>query len=571
MTEKVNYLGTLDYVIMVLVLLISACIGVYYRFTGGKQKTVKEYLLADKNMHVLPVAFSLMASFMSAVTLLGVSSENYVFGIQFVVINLSYVLCTPLVAYLYLPIFYKLQVTSAYEYLEKRYGKVTRVAASLSYCLQMLLYQGIVLYAPALALEALTGLSKVTAILSVGLVCTFYSTIGGMKAVLITDVFQSLLMFAAVFSIVIYGAITVGGLDEIWRIATEGGRIDILNFNPDPTIRHTWFTLIIGGAITFLSLYGVNQTQVQRYMTMKDLKSAQISTWLQLPILSLMSLSTSLSGLAIYARYYRCDPVASGAIDINDQLMPYFVVDTMGHLPGLTGLFIAGLFSAALSTVSATINSLAAVTMEDYYKPIYKKIYRMEVPETKTSIYSKVMALCYGLICVATAFLAENLGGVLQASLTIFGVIGGPLLGLFSIGMFTTRANQKGCILALVVSMSLSLWMAFGQPRPPSAALPTSTEGCVLNSTRLVDNLMENNLRDEGEDYFWLYRVSYLYNGVFAFVYMLIGGYVFSFIIGLFDKENSKDLDPDLFFSPVANKLRQRKNASNNAELPRVK
>ncbi|KAI4465477.1 sodium-coupled monocarboxylate transporter [Holotrichia oblita] len=214
-------------------------------------------------------------------------------------------------------------------------------------------------------------------------------------------------------------------------------------FSPDPTIRHTWFTLIIGGSVTFLSLYGVNQTQVQRYMTMSSLKSAQKSLWLQLPVLSLMSLSTSFAGLTIYARYYKCDPVASGAIDMNDQLMPYFVVDTMGHLSGLTGLFIAGLFSAALSTVSATINSLAAVTIEDYYKPLYKKIYKRDVAESKVSIYSKVIALCYGFVCVATAFVAQNLGGVLQAALTIFGIIGGPLLGLFSLGMFTTRANQK--------------------------------------------------------------------------------------------------------------------------------
>jgi sodium-coupled monocarboxylate transporter 8/12 len=107
--------GVWDYVVLVLVLLISSSIGVYYRFTGGKQKTMQEYLLADKNMSIIPVAFSLMASFMSAITLLGVSSENYTFGIQFIVINISYGIFTPVAAYLYLPVFFKLQATSAYE------------------------------------------------------------------------------------------------------------------------------------------------------------------------------------------------------------------------------------------------------------------------------------------------------------------------------------------------------------------------------------------------------------------------------------------------------------------------
>lgn len=267
MEKALNLFGVWDYVVLGIVLLVSSIIGLYYRFTGGKQKTIKEYLLADNNMHIAPVAFSLVASFMSAVTLLGVSSENYTYGIQFIVINLSYGLFTPIAAYLYLPVFFQLQATSAYEYLEKRFGQVSRLVASLSYSIQMILYMGIVLYAPALTLEALTGISQATAILSVGLVCTFYSTIGGMKAVLVTDVFQSLLMFAAVFSVIICAVIETGSFREIWRIAAEGNRTDLLNFDIDPTVRHSWFSLIIGGGITFLSLYAVNQTQVQRYLT----------------------------------------------------------------------------------------------------------------------------------------------------------------------------------------------------------------------------------------------------------------------------------------------------------------
>jgi sodium-coupled monocarboxylate transporter 8/12 len=114
------------------------------------------------------------------------------------------------------------------QYLERRFGKASRLAASLSYSLQMTLYMGVVLYAPALALEALTGISKVTAILSVGLVCTFYSTIGGMKAVLMTDVFQSILMFAAVFSVIIYAVIDKGSFANIWEIAQLGNRTELL-------------------------------------------------------------------------------------------------------------------------------------------------------------------------------------------------------------------------------------------------------------------------------------------------------------------------------------------------------
>ncbi|KAG8257122.1 hypothetical protein J6590_055507 [Homalodisca vitripennis] len=183
-------LGVWDYVVLIITLLVSLGIGLYFRCTGGKQKTAKEYLLGDRNQSVLPVAISLMASVMSAVTLLGVSGEVYMYGTIFLTIIISYILFTAVAAYLYLPVFFKLQATSAYEYLERRFSPRVRIAASVLYTLQMVLYMGIVLYAPTIALEALTGLSRNTSTLVVGAVCTVYSTIGGIKAVIWTDVFQ---------------------------------------------------------------------------------------------------------------------------------------------------------------------------------------------------------------------------------------------------------------------------------------------------------------------------------------------------------------------------------------------
>lgn len=164
---------------------------------------------------------------MSAVTVLGVSNENYQFGTQFVVINISYILATPIAAYLFLPVFFKLQATSAYEYLERRFGKSARTAASLAFSIQILLYMAIVLYAPALALEAVTGLDKNWAIIIVGITVLFYTHIGGIKAVLLTDVFQSILMFVAIFLVVISGIIHAGGIGEIFRVANEGQRLEL--------------------------------------------------------------------------------------------------------------------------------------------------------------------------------------------------------------------------------------------------------------------------------------------------------------------------------------------------------
>lgn len=208
-------------------------------------------------------------------------------------------------------------------------------------------------------------------------------------------------------------------------------------------MRHTWFSLIIGGFFTYATLYACNQTQVQRMLTVKNLRASQKAMFLNWPILSLLSLSTCFSGLAMYAYYAKCDPVKSGEITSRDQLMPTFVVDAMGQWPGLSGIFVSGIFSASLSSVSAAMNSLAAVTLEDYIKPLYSYIKGKQLKETKSTLPSKITAFLYGLVCVGVAFLAQYLGGILQVSLSIFGAVGGPLFGMFTLGMFTLRGNQR--------------------------------------------------------------------------------------------------------------------------------
>ncbi|XP_011706552.1 PREDICTED: putative sodium-dependent multivitamin transporter, partial [Wasmannia auropunctata] len=225
MTE-INTLRWIDYLIIAMMLCISTGIGIYYRFSGGRQKTIQEYFIANRSMSSVPVAIAMVASSISAVGLLGISAENYTYGTQIAVINLPYLLGTWIVCYGFLPVFYKLQAISIYEYLEKRFGVRARVMISFLYWIQLLLFSGVVLYAPSLALEATTGISMIASIIIIGLVCAFYSSIGGIKAVLTTDIFQIFLMFVAIFLIIGTAANDVGGLGQIWEIARQGQRLE---------------------------------------------------------------------------------------------------------------------------------------------------------------------------------------------------------------------------------------------------------------------------------------------------------------------------------------------------------
>jgi len=230
-------------------------------------------------------------------------------------------------------------------------------------------------------------------------------------------------------------------------------------------------------------------------------------------------------------------------------LLPLFVVDTMSKTPGLAGLFITGIFSGSLSSVSSAINSLAAVTLEDYMKPF------ITIKSDTETLILKILALTYGLACIIFTFLVEFLGpGVLQASLTIFGVVGGPLLGLFSLGMMTTRANQKGALFGFIASLALLFWIGFGQPKPPVIPLPTYANGTncqfEMNTTKLESSSNNATMKD---DYFYPYCISYAWYAMIGTLLTFIIGYLASFIIQ--DQDKTKQFHPDFFISPLRNKL----------------
>ncbi|GFY57496.1 putative sodium-dependent multivitamin transporter [Trichonephila inaurata madagascariensis] len=239
-----------------------------------------------------------------------------------------------------------------------------------------LLFTAATLYAPALALSTVTNLSMKMSVIVIGVVCTFYCTLGGMKAVLWADVFQAILMFAALFAIIIKGFLLLGGIGNIFKIANEGGRLIIPRFSLDPEVQYSMFNVFAQGMTITMSLYAGSQVQVQRLRTLKNLNKSKLAAFLSIPMLVSYHLLCCLCGLIIYAYFRFCDPLTSpnSPIQAADQLMPYFITTTLSDLPGLPGLCICGIFSASLSTVSSSINSLTSATSEDFLKPIFPSL-----------------------------------------------------------------------------------------------------------------------------------------------------------------------------------------------------
>ncbi|KYO17525.1 sodium-coupled monocarboxylate transporter 1 [Alligator mississippiensis] len=467
-----------DYVVFGAMLLISAVIGVYYAFAGGGQKTSKDFLMGGRSMSALPVALSLTASFMSAVTVLGTPAEVYRFGAVFCVFAITYLLVVLASAEIFLPVFYRLGITSTYEYLELRFNKYLRLCGTVLFIIQTILYTGIVIYAPALALNQVTGFDLWGAVVATGVVCTFYCTLGGLKAVVWTDVFQVGIMVAGFSSVIIRSVVVQGGIQRILNDSYDGGRLNFWDFNPNPLQRHTFWTIVIGGTFTWTGIYGVNQAQVQRYIACKTRFQAKLSLYINLVGLWAILTCAVFSGLALYSIYKDCDPWTAKKVSAPDQLMPYLVLDILRDFPGVPGLFVASAYSGTLSTVSSSINALAAVTVEDLVKPYFRTL-----SEQKLSWISKGMSLFYGGLCIAMAALASLMGGLLQAALSIFGMVGGPLLGLFSLGILCPITNPLGAFVGLLSGFVVSLWVGIGAqiyPPLPERTMPLKlrTIGC---------------------------------------------------------------------------------------------
>ncbi|KAM9708654.1 solute carrier family 5 member 6 isoform 1-T1 [Menidia menidia] len=547
-----KHFEAVDYVIFALLLAASVGIGLYYALSGGRQRTTQEFLMADRSMGCLPVSLSLIASFQSAVAIIGVPAEIYNHGTQYWFIGCSYFLGLFIPAHVFIPVLYRLRLSSAYQYLELRFSKVVRVCGTLTFIFQMVVYMGVSVYTPAFALNAVTGLELWGTVLATGLVCTLYTSLGGLKAVIWTDVFQTVVMFAGQLAVIVVGVQRTGGVSEVWRKVWEGNRISGLDFNPDPTERHTFWTLGVGGVFLMLSLYGVNQAQVQRYLSSRTEREAVWSCYMVFPSLQLTLALSCTMGLVMFARYCGEDLSDKLGSSSRDAMVLYFVMDMLQGLPGLPGLFVACLFSAALSTISSAFNSLATVTMEDLIKPNFPSM-----TEARATLLSKAIATSYGLLCLAMAYLTHLMGdSVLLVALKIFGMVGGPILGLFCLGMFFPSANSTGAVSGLGVGLAVSLWLGIGSIVSRSSAtrpLPPRCGAGLLsgNATAAIQTAVANVTQSRPTGLKRFYSLSYMWYSAFNCFTVILIGLIISFLTGPMKEE---DVTPGTIY-PLFGKL----------------
>ncbi|XP_069697681.1 sodium-coupled monocarboxylate transporter 1-like [Periplaneta americana] len=542
-----------DYLVLAVMFVVSGSIGLFYGCFGKKQTTASDFLLGGSAMGTFPMAMSLASSFITAIELLGNPAEMYVYGTQFWMTCIAFILVIPITSDLYLPVYRKLKLTSAYEYLEMRFSPSVRTFGAVLYMLQMILYTSVAVYAPALALSHVTGLNTYIAVSCIYVVCIFYASQGGMKAVIITDTFQAGILIGSILITLTVGNKLAGGSSVVWGHNYDSNRIELFTMDPNPTVRHSFWSVVIGGTFYWLSMFCSNQASIQKYLSVKDTEQVKRALWVSCVGLILIFTINFYTGMLMYVEYHDCDPLRSNRITASDQLLPLYVMSTMGNMHGIPGIFVAGIFSASLGTVAAALNSLTAVTVKDFLQGAFK----YELPEEQGAKVGKWISFGFGVFSFALVFVVEHLGSVLQVALSFNGMVGGITLGLFSLGMFFPWANAKGALCGAVLATGLVLWIGIGtQIAIAGGAISyeqkyTSVQGCLCgNMSEVLNATASPVLETASESKWWLeiYKLSYLWYSLLGFLITIIVGLIMSILTGSL---SCCRLDEDLMSPPV--------------------
>ena len=442
------YLSIWDYVIFAVYLLTSVFLGL---MAGGKQKNLKTYLLAGHQMHWALIAISILAAIFSGISFLGAPAETFSHNLIYLWVVVAYFVATPITTVVFVPFFYRLNFYTAYEYLEHRFDLRLRRISSAAFIFRVTLWLSLALFAPSLVISEMTQIPLWISVVFTGSVTLLYTIVGGMKAVIYTDVMQfSVLLLGIVAVLFVALRDTPGGIVGSWQVAEAAGRTQIWNFSFSLTERMTLLGAFLGGVFVNLVALVTDQVSVQRYLTATSLSESQKALWfklfLTLPLVGLFYYT----GVVLFA-FYQAHPEMAATIGSPDRVLPHFIKDQLAS--PLPGLLIAAILAATMSTVSAGVNSLTTATVIDFLYAKNKETAHESEERARVKV-ARLWTLIYGIITTILALGIGKLGTFVEASNKISGFFGGPLLGIFFLGVLSRRANASGTLIGAIIGFS---------------------------------------------------------------------------------------------------------------------
>ncbi|MCB1103368.1 MAG: sodium/solute symporter [Opitutaceae bacterium] len=475
MTDSTTLAGFhgLDVALIITYLVALSSIGLYF---SRRQRSLKEFIRGKSGYGFLTLGLSLMAALNSGVDYVQAPALIFGLGVIYLTSIVAWVFIYPWATRVTIPFYQRLNVYSAYEYLELRFNTGVRLMAAGIFVLWRVGWMGAAIYVPCLAVNAVTGgqLNMTMMVLVLGVVVTSYTMLGGMQAVVWTDLIQCCVMFTGL-AMTVYVVVDhiPGGVGEVFSLAAQSGH---LRLTAAPVGEGLGFWASVKGyfstEITFAGIvllitlsrassFTADQVAIQRFQSAKSLSDTRKMLIVDALAGVLWIMVLGFVGLALFA-YYQHFPFPEGLN--NDRVLPYFIGE---HFPvGVTGLVIAAIFAASLSSVDAALNSTASIIVVDFYNRIWLQ-QRRPVQSTPPDIerkqvrVSRCATIVLGIIMMVIGINIDRMGELYQAVNKILGAFMGPLFGMFFLGMFSRTARAGGVLLGAALGLSCSCFTSF--------------------------------------------------------------------------------------------------------------
>lgn len=469
--RSVRSLSWLDYLVIVGYFGIIATIGF---FASRKQKSSADFSLAGRNVPWWVAGISMFATGASAISFMAIPAlsfqTNLVFLFPILVLIPAYFVQSR-VTY---PLLRRMEITSTYEYLERRFNRTLRLVASAQCILiQTFGRASVVLVLPSLAISATTGISVYASLLLMWAITTIYTAIGGFNAVVWTDVFQGTLKFFAPLAMIGLCIFSLpGGFKEFVQVSTTYHKFDFALFTWDLAVPAFW-VLAISAFLTATIGQAGDQPVIQRVFSSPEhevRRVAMMSTACGI----LISVVVNVLGIAIFA-YFKAHPEQLDPMAQNDKIVPLFVIQALPH--GFIGVVIAAIFASAMTTVASSMNSSATVFTEDFFMRI-----KPDASDKLRVLVLRIGSAVVGLIALSIALVLAtmNLKSIMVTWSIIVALLGGGIVGVYSLGMFTTRVNGFGAVSGAIASIIICLYVKLGTPLHWATLLPIAIISCMI-------------------------------------------------------------------------------------------
>jgi SSS family solute:Na+ symporter len=451
MKSEAGQLQSLDYVVIILYFIILAWMGFFF---SKRQKNTHDYFKGGERIPWWAAGLSIFGTALSAITFMAIPAKTYSDDWSYFMLNMTIFMVAPLIVWLFIPFYRRLNITTAYEYLELRFNPVVRIMGTLSFILFQVGRMGVVMFLPSIALNVATGMDIFLCIALMGIISVIYTMMGGIEAVIWTDVVQVIVLLGgALLSILIIVLTLDGGFAAIMEVASDENKFNVFDLSwslKQPTV----WVMLLGGIFANITTYGTDQTMVQRYLTTKSVKEAKNSVWTNAFLTIPATFIFFFMGTALFVFYKVFPGELDPAFHNNDAIFPWFIAS---QLPaGISGLLIAGIFAAAMSSLSSSMNSAATA----YSTDIHFRFRSVRKP--KELQVARIATLIIGISGILFAFFMATMDvqSLWDEFQRILGLVIGSLGGVFLLGILTKRANSPGVILGMVGSLLVQFFVA---------------------------------------------------------------------------------------------------------------